>query len=663
MNTYIVVYSYVMENKTPITLEDGQEFSPKDNWPNLIRIHNRAPTPTGYRIDIDNDREFVPDWGKIKLMEEALDYVDAGRSYREVADWLSTELGDSVSHQSVANWWKKKRRDVPGNVRAKAQRARARHTSPKTPKEKAEHAVKLKLAAAKRSQTVQEKKLETFKDPEPAPRLVDGSDFVATDYIEEEYDPLEGKEIIFEPNPGPQTSFLAASEQEVLYGGAAGGGKSFALLADPLRYFGNPNFNGIIFRRTNDELRDLKFQAQALYKKAYPGTQWREKDSTFVFPSGSRLWFTYLERDQDVLRYQGQAFTYVGFDELTQYPTPFAFDYMRSRLRDSSNTLPLFMRATTNPGGPGHGWVKRMFIDPAPAGEAFDARNIETGEVLLWPDKDMTGKPHPKAGTPLFQRRFIPAKLSDNKYLYEDGQYEANLHSLNDDKRRQLLEGDWNVADGAAFSEFREHFHVAAPFEIPSDWRRFRSADFGYSTYSCVLWFAVDPSMDTLIVYRELYVSKHTGEDLAAKVLELERGERIDYGMLDSSVWHQRGHNGPSIAEEMIAMGCKWRPADRGAGSRISGKNRLHELLKIDDYTGIPGLVIFNNCRQLISDLPVIPADPNGGEDIDVRYASDHSYDALRYGIMSRPRASSPFEFSAVQRNNSYRPSDKRFGY
>jgi len=440
-------------------------------------------------------------------------------------------------------------------------------------------------------------------------------------------------------------------------------GKSYALLADPVRYFDNPNFRGIIFRRTNDELRELKFKAQEMYKRAFPKAQWKEKDSEFVFPSGARLWFTYLERDDDVLRYQGQAFTYVAFDELTQYPTPFAFNYMRSRLRDSSKTLPLFMRATTNPGGPGHGWVKRMFIDPAPHGTAFDATNIETGEVMVWPDFRKDGTPHPKAGQPLFKRRFIPAKLSDNKYLYDDGEYEANLLSLNEDKRRQLLDGDWNVADGAAFGEFREHIHVKKPFDIPSDWRRFRSADFGYSTYSCVHWFAVDPSYDTLILYRELYTHKATGIDLARMVLEAERGERIDYGMLDSSVWHQRGHNGPSIAEEMMQAGCKWRPADRTAGSRIAGKNRLHELLKVDEITGNPGLIIFDTCRQIISDLPVIPADPNGGEDIDVRYASDHSYDALRYGIMSRPRASSPFEFDTNYRANRYRPSDRRFGY
>jgi hypothetical protein len=178
-----------------------------------------------------------------------------------------------------------------------------------------------------------------------------------------------------------------------------------------------------------------------------------------------------------------------------------------------------------------------------------------------------------------------------------------------------------------------------------------------------VHWFAIDPAYETLVVYRELYVSKHTGKDLAKAVLEQERGERIDYGVLDSSCWHQRGQVGPSIAEEMIAMGCRWRPSDRTNGARINGKNRFHEVLKIDEETGTPGIVFFNNCRQIIADLPVIPADPRGGEDINPKYASDHAYDSVRYGIMSRPRAFSPFDDGRGVPKQRWRPAVPAFGY
>ena len=168
------------------------------------------------------------------------------------------------------------------------------------------------------------------------------------------FQPVEEQadEVLFQPNKGPQTDFLAAPEREVLYGGAAGGGKSFALIVDPLRYCNNQNFNALILRRTNDELRELIHKSQEMYPKAYPGAKWMEKKSQWTFPSGARIWMTYLEQDKDVLRYQGQAFTYIGIDELTQYSTPYAWDYLRSRLRTADPSLPVYMRATTNPGGP-----------------------------------------------------------------------------------------------------------------------------------------------------------------------------------------------------------------------------------------------------------------------------------------------------------------------
>jgi hypothetical protein len=145
-------------------------------------------------------------------------------------------------------------------------------------------------------------------------------------------------------------------------------------------------------------------------------------------------------------------------------------------------------------------------------------------------------------------------------------------------------------------------------------------------------------------------------------VKEAELRENVQYGMLDSSVWHQRGQTGPSVAEEMILAGTRWRPADRSSGSRTNGKNRLHELLKVNEDTGKPGIIFFENCRQIIADLPIIPADPDGQDDIDVRYASDHAYDSIRYGIMSRPRANTPFDFSSPI-TSSYRPASLRVGY
>lgn len=615
-------------------------------WSNITRPNKTSKMPYGYIPSEDDPCILIPDPDMLPLIEEGMDYLDQGFSTRRVSEWLTEKTGKRITHQGINNIWRRHRGETSERIKELEKRAKKRR--PKTAKDKKLAENKRRAADLKRALTMQEKKLAGL---EPKTETSDTLDFNAVD------EQKKNQEVIFAPNPGPQTEFLAASEREVLYGGSAGGGKSYGLLADPMRYFGNKNFNGIILRRTNDELRELIWKSQEMYPKAYPGAKWQEKKSQWVFPSGAKLWMTYLERDEDVLRYQGQAFSYIAFDELTQHSTPFAWNYMRSRLRTTDQDLPLFMRATTNPGGPGHMWVKQMFIDPAPAGKKFAATNIETGEDLVYPEG------HDKEGQPLFMRRFIPASLKDNPYLMQDGQYEANLLALPEMQRRQLLEGDWAVADGAAFPEFKLDTHTCEPFDIPPEWRRFRSCDYGYSSYSAVHWFAIDPSYETLYVYRELYVSKHTGKDLGRAVMEAERGDNIQYGVLDSSCWHNRGQLGPSIAEEMIAMGCRWRPSDRTSGARVAGKNQLHQRLQVNGETGLPGLIFFNNCRQIIADLPVIPSDPKGTDDIDPRYRSDHAYDSVRYGVMSRPRSASPFDWGRGVPTQSYTPADPILGY
>jgi len=462
------------------------------------------------------------------------------------------------------------------------------------------------------------------------------------------------REILFEPNPGPQTEFLASTEQEVLYGGSAGGGKSYAMIADPVRYLNNPNAQMLLVRRSTEELRELISVSKQLYPRAIPGIKFMERDKTWVAPSGATLWMSYLDRDDDVMRYQGQAFNWIGFDELTQWSTPYPWNYMRSRLRTTkASGLPLYMRATTNPGGPGHQWVKKTFIDPGTQRKPFWATDPETGETIAWP------KGHTREGQPLFKRRFIPATLFDNPYLADDGMYEANLLSLPEHQRRQLLEGDWDINEGAAFPEFNRRIHVVEPFDIPHSWPKFRAADYGYGSYSGIVWIAVAPD-EQLIVYREMYVQKVLATDLADMILEAESEEKIRYGVLDSSLWHKRGDTGPSLAEQMIVKGCRWRPADRSKGSRVSGKNEIHRRLQVDEFTEQPRLVIFNTCKNLISQLPSIPLDKNNPEDVDT-HAEDHLYDALRYGVMTRPR-SSLFDYNPTS-SSGFQVSDPTFGY
>lgn len=600
------------------------------------------------------------------LIEEALSALEEGASLREAADFLNSKLTDrKLSYVSLSTIYKKIRTGPKKKIINQ-------HTALKqkgiTPTDRKIRKRRNKISDEKKKINFALKRIQKLGGDIES---IQQEEFLKTPLkgvVEVQYEPTEEqkKHVIFEPNKGPQTEFLMASEQEVLYGGAAGGGKSYAMLADPIRYFSNPNFNGLLLRRTTDELRELKWKARDLYDNKILKGKFNQQESLWRFPSGAQLWLTYLERDEDVKRYQGQSFTWIGVDELTQYSTPFAWDYLRSRLRSVDPTIQLSMRATSNPGGPGHGWVKAMFIDPAPPNTTYDATNIDTGEILRHPEKypmshPKAGQDNPKAGQPLFQRRFIPASLYDNPYLLLDEKYESSLLSLPEQQRRQLLEGDWTVAEGAAFSEFRTSIHVQ-PYQTPPDaWRRFRSCDYGYASASAVHWYAIDPD-GTLHVYRELYTKNKTGKELAQMVLAAEIGEKIVYGVLDSSVWAMRGQAGPSIAEEMIGAGCRWRPSDRSQGARTAGKNRLHELLKVDPKTGKPGIIFYDNCRRIIADLPVIPVDPDGKDDIDLDYVNDHAYDSIRYGIMTRPRPASPFDTVGASRGR-YIPQDTTFGY
>jgi len=455
---------------------------------------------------------------------------------------------------------------------------------------------------------------------------------------------IHQQDVVFKPNTGPQTDFLAASEREVFYGGARGGGKSYAMLIDPLRYCDKTNHRALLLRRTMPELRDLITHSQRLYNRAFPGAKWREQEKEWRFPSGAKIEFGYAENMTDALRYQGQSYTWIGIDELPQYPSPDIYNFLRSSLRSVDPGIPVFMRSTGNPGNIGSQWVREMFVNPAEPNKSFDLKvSTPTGNKVI-------------------TRRFIPAKLQDNPYLTQTEDYYVMLASLPEVQRKQFLDGDWDAFEDSAFPEFNKALHIVDPFEIPKGWQHFRAADWGYASPACVLWFAIDYD-NNLWVYRELYTKKITADVFARKVLELERGEYIRYGVLDASTWAKRGDIGPSIAETMIQQGCRWRPSDRTPKSRISGKLEIHKRLKItDEKKKEPGLRIFSTCRNLIRTFPLLPLDDSNPEDINT-HAEDHAYDALRYGCMSRPMHTRYAERFNKTLRPQFQPADRIFGY
>ena len=441
--------------------------------------------------------------------------------------------------------------------------------------------------------------------------------------------------VIFKPNTGPQTDFLAAPERDVLYGGAAGGGKSYAMLIDPLRFAHRAAHRALILRRSMPELRELIDKSRELYPKAFPGCKYKEVEKLWNFPSGAKVEFGFLERDADVYRYQGQAYSWIGFDEITHLPTEFGWNYLASRLRTTDPEITPYTRCTANPGGVGATWVKKRYVDPHPPNESF------TGEDNL-------------------TRKFIPARLDDNPYLAEDGRYEEMLKALPPTQRRQLLEGNWDVNEGAAFTEFEQDIHVITPFEIPISWERTKGIDYGYASESSCVWGTVDPSDGTLIIYRELYQKGLTGEDLGDRITQMELSDPYSVqGVLDTAAWARTGTTGPTVGESLIRAGHKLRRADK---NRIQGKIQIHEYLKVQQ-SGRPRLQIFNTCPNLIRELQSIPLDRSNPEDVDT-HAPDHAYDALRYLIMSRPRIQDSFSrIRNLHLEQAYTPADSEFGY
>lgn len=423
---------------------------------------------------------------------------------------------------------------------------------------------------------------------------------------------------------------------------------SYSLLVDPLRYCHKASHRAVLIRRTMPELRDLINHSRQLYSKAFPGAKFFEQSKEWRFPSGARIEFGYLENNNDLMQFQGQAYTWIGIDEIGQFADYGIIKELLGSLRSVDPTIPTYFRCSANPGGLGSHWIKEHFIDPAPPNTAFYVP-VDFDD----PDSDT------------ISRKFIPARLYDNPYLTQTKAYENMLKSLPEIKRKQWLEGRWDVIEGAAFEEFNPKLHVISSFTLPSNWPRFRSCDWGFSSPYCVLWYAVDYE-GTVYVYREMYGKGLTADIFAQRVRQIELGENIQYGVMDSSVWSRRGDVGPPVPEIMRQNGCLWRPSDRSPGSRHSGKMEIHRRLRVfQDENGNNNsrLKIFSNCRNLIRTLPALPLDSNDNEDVDTK-AEDHAYDSLRYGLMSRPMDANKFDFyQDLHRQDNWSPASSKVGY
>lgn len=451
--------------------------------------------------------------------------------------------------------------------------------------------------------------------------------------------------VVWEPRSKPQEAFIACPVFEIFFGGSRGSLKTDGVLGDWLSHsdlYGE-NAIGLMVRRERTQLMETYERAKQIYMPL--GFKFNDSEHTCKSPNGARLRFAYLERDTDAEAYQGHSYTRVYVEEIGNFPSPAPVMKLMATLRSAAG-VPCGFRATGNPGGPGHQWVKARYIDPAPKGWEI----LKSEYVNPWSKEKITR-----------DRIFIPGKITDHNLLGHD--YIANLQmSGSPELVRAWLEGDWNVIAGAFFPEFSIQKHVLNPIELPSHWLRFRAADWGSAKPFSIGWYAVSEGdmqqfpRGALIKYREWYGMKEgqpnvglkmTAEEVSEGIVErddVDREFKWPHSVLDPAAFARDG--GPSISERMYVKTkgkVAWREADNkrvGKLGAMGGWDQLRARLKGDE-DGRPMIYFFSTCVHTIRTLPSLQHDESRPEDVDTD-GEDHAGDETRYACMSRPYLRKP---------------------
>lgn len=448
--------------------------------------------------------------------------------------------------------------------------------------------------------------------------------------------------VIWAPQPR-QAALMARFEDEALYGGAAGGGKSDCALAEALRQVHIPYYRGLILRKTFPQLTELMDRSTELYTRACRGAKLNESKHVWTFPSGAKIYFGSMQYTKDRTNYQGKRYDFIDFDELTQFLWD-EYSYMFSRNRPNGPGTRCYIRAQANPGGVGHGWVKERFIT---AGKPMET---------IW-ERVKIRHPDGHEESRWKSRIFVPSSVFDNKILLQnDPDYLTRLAAMPERERNALLYGDWDTFSGQVFTEWRNdgsHYsdrintHVISPFLVPETWSIWCAMDWGYARPFSVGWYAVDHDR-RLYRIREFYGCTGTPNeglrlepsDVARRIKKIEgedpnlRGRTIRR-VGDPAIWGSQG------SESVGALMERQRVYfEKGDNARLDGKMQVHHRLSFDER-GVPMLYVFSTCRHFIRTVPNLVYDEQDVEDVDTG-GEDHIYDELRYVCMKNPIAPRP---------------------
>lgn len=442
--------------------------------------------------------------------------------------------------------------------------------------------------------------------------------------------------LVWTPNDGPQTAFLASTCREVLYGGAVGGGKTDALLVCDARWADHPEHRSIYLRRTRPQLQEAIDRSQSIYPEIFPGAQWKEGESRWVLPSGAMFQMGYAEHEQDILNYKSFQYNVVKFDELTSF-TEYQYKFMMLRNRTKARDLPLWIRSATNPGDIGHEFVYNRFIKGKIPYKVYLSEVELEGRTLIMP------------------QQFIPSSIFDNPKIADRDSYIAGILQLSEEDVAAYLYGDWTKLEGSMFKTMPVEADRAGLFK--KDHYVIRGFDFGMNDHTAVYWLVIYDNGKLVDIAAELYVNKTKIDDIAHLVKAKDQELQQKYGLGpvvltagSPEMGKIEGTSGQSLSTMFTTMGVPIEPVKGTASKRTTGWAQMQRFLSSGRVRYWPGV-----CPNLLRTLPILIRDPKKPDDIKARQ-EDHAADALRYGLMT---LTEPIPAAAVAKDP--REGDKNF--